>query len=169
MRFGWNMWAWARLHAAAGRRNTFHYRFAHTPAGQQGATHGAEMAYVFDHLDLYNAPWTPSDRRLAETMSAYWTNFARTGDPNGAGLPDWPAFGRSNQSALLIANADVRAAAVPNAAGLAAIDRLYGAVRALLKYGAFLAASVGLLALAVMSWLAVRHLRRRSRAAPEAP
>jgi para-nitrobenzyl esterase len=86
MRFGWNMWAWARLHAAAGKRNTFYYRFANTPAGQQGATHGAEMAYIFDHLDLYDAPWTQGDRRLAQIMIAYWTNFARTGDPNGAGF-----------------------------------------------------------------------------------
>jgi para-nitrobenzyl esterase len=168
MRFGWNMWAWARLHAAAARRNTFYYRFAHTPAGQQGATHGAEMAYVFDHLDLYDAPWTQSDRRLAQTMIAYWTNFARTGDPNGAGLPDWPEFERPNERVLQLNGAYVRATAAPNAANLAAIDRLYGTVRVLLKYGVFIAASVVLLVLAMMSWLVVRLLRRRKMASAPA-
>lgn len=165
MRFGWNMWAWARLHAAAGERNTFYYRFARTPAGQQGATHGAEMPYVFDHLDLYDAPWAQSDRRLAETMISYWTNFARTGDPNGEGLPNWPAFGSSNQSALLIDGDDVHAAAVPNEANLAAIDQLYATVRVLLKYGVFLAAAVGLILLALLWRVVALVLRRRKRSA----
>jgi para-nitrobenzyl esterase len=165
MRFGWNMWAWARLHAAAGRRNTYYYRFAHTPAGQGGATHGAEMSYVFDHLNLYDARWTQSDRRLAQTLIAYWTNFARTGDPNGAGLPDWPEFERSNQRVLLISDHDVRATALPNAAGLTAIDRLYATVRLLLKYGVFIAAAVAVLVLALFSWVAVRLVRRGSRIA----
>ncbi len=166
MRFGWNMWAWARLHTAAGERNTFYYRFAHTPAGQQGATHGAEMPYVFDHLDLYDAPWAESDRRLAETMISYWTNFARTGDPNGEGLPNWPAFESSNQNVLLIGSDDVQAAAVPNEANLVAIDRLYTAVRALLKYGVFIAAAVGLIALALLWWVAALLFRRRKRPVP---
>lgn len=129
MRFGWNMWAWARLHSAAGGRKTFYYRFAHTPAGQQGATHGAEMPYVFDHLDLYDAPWANSDRRLAETMISYWTNFARTGDPNGGGLPNWPSFESSKPSVVLINGEGVQVAAVPNEADLTAIDRLYETVR----------------------------------------
>jgi para-nitrobenzyl esterase len=159
------MWAWARLHAAAGKRNTFYYRFAHAPPGQRGATHGAEMAYVFDHLDLYDAPWTQSDRRLAQTMTAYWTNFARTGDPSGAGLPDWPEFEQSDQRVLLISDYDVRAAAAPNAAGLAAIDRLYATVRLILKYGVFIAAAVGVLVLILISRLAVRLMRWGSRIA----
>lgn len=165
MRFGWNMWAWARLHAAAGGHNTFYYRFARRPAGQRGATHGAEMPYVFDHLDLYDAPWAQSDRRLAETMISFWTNFARTGDPNGESLPAWPAFESSNQSVLLIDGDGVQAAAVPNEANLAAIDRLYATVRVLLKYGIFMAAAGGLFALAMLWWVVALVLRRRKRSA----
>lgn len=166
MRFGWNMWTWARLHAAASERNTFYYRFAHTPAGQQGATHGAEMPYVFDHLDLYAAPWAESDRRLAETMISYWTNFARTGDPNGEGLPNWPAFESSNQSVLLIDGEGVHAAAVPNESNLASIDRLYATVRVLLEYGVFIAAAAGLIALALLWWIVALIFRRRKTPAP---
>lgn len=161
MRFGWNMWAWARLNARAGRR-TFYYRFAHSPAGQDGATHGAEMAYVFDHLDLYDAPWTASDRRLAEIMISYWTNFARTGDPNGEGLPNWPAFESSSQRALLIDDDNVRSAAIPNEASLAAIDRVYATIRVLLKYGLYLAVAVILFLLAGVWWIiAIFGGRRR--------
>lgn len=165
MRFGWNMWAWARLHAAARARNTFYYRFAHTPAGQQGATHGAEMPYVFDHLDLYDAPWTESDRHLAETMVSYWTNFARTGDPNGEGLPSWPAFESTNRRVMLINGDSAQVAAVPNEANLAAIDRLYATVRVLLKYGVVMAASAGIIALAMLWWVVALVLRRRKRSA----
>jgi para-nitrobenzyl esterase len=165
MRFGWNMWTWARLHAATGRRNTFYYRFAHTPAGQDGATHGAEMPYIFDHLGLYDAPWTEDDRLLARRMISYWTNFAKTGDPNGEGLPQWPAFQRSSENLLLIDGADAHLASVPDDDGLRAIDWLYEGVRFLLKYGVVIAASAALLALATIWWLLGSFLGKRMRAA----
>ncbi len=57
-----------------------------------GAFHTAEVPYVFGTLDVLPRPWTDVDRRLSETMMAYWVSFAQRGDPNGAGLPAWPAF-----------------------------------------------------------------------------
>lgn len=160
MRFGWDMWTWARLHAATGRR-TFYYRFAHTPAGQEGAAHGAEMAYVFNHLDIYDAAWNPGDRTVAQTMISYWTNFAKTGDPNGEGLPRWPAFEPSNRTVQLIDGASAHASSIPNAAGLTSIDRLYATVRFILKYGILIAAGAGALLLAAAGWLIASLLRRR--------
>jgi para-nitrobenzyl esterase len=58
-----------------------------------GAAHGSEIAYVFNNLRGWNgAAVPPQDLDMAKMVHAYWVNFAKTGDPNGAGLPNWPVY-----------------------------------------------------------------------------
>jgi carboxylesterase type B len=75
----------------------FLYYFTRQPPGRDraihGAFHAAELEYVFNTLDATRRPWEPADRQLAAVMIGYWTNFAKSGDPNGPGLPAWPACG----------------------------------------------------------------------------
>ena len=62
------------------------------------AFHSDDIEYIFGTLDTRpGAVWRPEDRKLSEEMMGYWTNFAKTGDPNGAGLPEWPRFDKTNE------------------------------------------------------------------------
>ncbi len=109
--FNWENWLWAWLQARTGRAPVFAYHFARVPprvpsgdSGDRsralGAFHTADIPYVFDHLEARDWPWQEADRRLAEQMSSYWTNFAQAGDPNGSGLPTWPRFHDKSQQVM---------------------------------------------------------------------
>jgi para-nitrobenzyl esterase len=131
IRFGWDMWTWARLAASEAHSRVFAYEFVRdalpgsTYAGL-GATHGAELPYVFGHLEPQTLAWTSEDRRLTSTMTAYWTNFAKRGDPNGDGLPEWPQFTASNPRGMLLGQ-QVRAGFPFDESRLKRIDAAYSA------------------------------------------
>lgn len=74
------------------------YLFSYiSPSMQQwmrfGAAHGSEIGYVFNNLRGWNgATVADKDKEVAKMMNAYWANFAKTGNPNGSGLPKWPVY-----------------------------------------------------------------------------
>jgi len=89
----------AAWHKAA-HHATYEYEFEHAIPGQeaQGAVHSADLPYVFGFFPKrgnISGNFGEVDFRLAGLMETYWTNFAKTGNPNGGGLPEWPAFSSS--------------------------------------------------------------------------
>ena len=85
----------ARLHSAAGNP-VYLYQFDLPTPGREeaGAVHGGEVPYVFGTFDRSTAPapYSAADRAASDAIQRYWTTFARTGNPNGAGLPSWPRY-----------------------------------------------------------------------------
>ena len=125
---GWHMRTWAQLQSQRGNKAYLYY-FTHVPPvapGQpsRGATHTAEIRYMFSNLDS-RAPLTDTDRKLAETMSSYWVNFAATGNPNGKGLPQWPAYNEKKSAQPMVLGDSVGVGEGINPAMLSFFDGFY--------------------------------------------
>jgi para-nitrobenzyl esterase len=128
--FAWPTWAWARLQSKTGKGKVYAYYFSHRPPYPNqpqfkdwGAAHAGEIAYVFGNFTA-SMPASASDRMVSEEMMSYWVNFAKTGDPNGAGLPRWPAFTNSSPQVMNL-NDPSKAIPVPNLDKLQVLDGYY--------------------------------------------
>ena len=118
---GYGTWAWAE-HASA-KSPTFRYYFTRRPPGAPelsinplaapGVYHSAELYYVWDNQQIRDWPWEDADRRLAATITAYWVNFARTGNPNGSGLPPWPRYSAGGSGQVMGLGEEIGARAEP--------------------------------------------------------
>lgn len=94
----------AQIMAAQGQP-TYVYRFIRDVPAEGDyigfkAFHTAEVPYALATLSKVDRPWEESDYNLSDLMSTFWTNFAKSGDPNGPGLPKWEAFSSSNQQVM---------------------------------------------------------------------
>ena len=129
--FGWNTWVWARLQTKTGKSKVFLYYFNERaelpaePAGY-GARHAAELPYVFRQLTEHGRPApTPTDEALSDMMRTYWTNFVKTGDPNGAGLPKWPTYSDAKPQMLHIEAGNTKAGPLVDESGLKVLDEYF--------------------------------------------
>jgi len=118
-------YTWANIQSRQGGE-VYLYRFDRkVPATGEyvkyGAFHTGEVPYAYDNLNFVNRPWEPEDRVLAKEMSAYWANFAATGNPNGAGLPTWDRYTPDSKRIMML-NKKSKSATLPDAD---ALDRLY--------------------------------------------
>ncbi|RXK53812.1 carboxylesterase family protein [Oleiharenicola lentus] len=129
--FGWHTWVWATLQARAGRTKVFYYYFdqhparpADGPSADHGMPHGVDVPYVFQTHDRNDAKLTPGDWAISDTVSTYWTNFAKRGDPNGPGVPAWPRYTDSDRRVMYFKNT-AQPGPVPSADALAVLDSYF--------------------------------------------
>jgi len=130
--FGWNEWAWARLQTAHGKGKAYVYYFDRpTAQNPDGSGHGSEVGLVFANEDNRpgRAAWTDEDRALSRQIQSYWVNFAKTLNPNGAGLPAWPAFGGVDPQVMRLGKVNAPGP-VPNLDKMKALDTVYAGASA---------------------------------------
>ena len=100
---------WCRLQADQGRPAAYAWFFdRRLPGDGNGAWHSSDLWYWFGTLDHCWRPMTAKDRLLSEQMVQYLTNFARTGDPNGGGLPRWEAVRKGQSKVLRLGEGETR-------------------------------------------------------------
>ncbi|BCN29251.1 carboxylesterase/lipase family protein [Anaeromicropila herbilytica] len=116
--FGWHMHTWAKLQTQTGKSNVYTYYFDHIQPGNStfqklGAYHSSEISYAYDNLNTSDLNYNSNDYKLADIMSTYWYNFASTGNPNGAGLPEWDPYDAGEEKTLKLDN-DVKMIPTPH-------------------------------------------------------
>ncbi len=108
------------LWATSGKSKSYLYEFTYVPTDKPGfpnygAFHTSEVPFALRTLNYWDRPWTDTDRHVERYLSSYWINFVKTGDPNGTGLPRWPAYSRADADIMQLGTSpEVRSAHYKN-------------------------------------------------------
>jgi len=128
--FAWPTWTWAKLQTEKGSQPAYAYYFdVRTPQQPGGSSHASEMPYVFGNIDVPTVGGSKPDKATSDQMMTYWTNFAKTGDPNGNGASEWPRFTLKDQQVRVLGTSP-GVSPVPHMPMLQAWDDYYKKLRA---------------------------------------
>jgi len=96
-----------------------------TPGPPRGAAHSSEIQYAMGNLPLDpRYAWTPDDTKVSQTMQAYFVNFIKSGNPNGPGLPNWPAYASGSNYERMQIDVESKAAPEPHRDRYLALDAI---------------------------------------------
>ena len=105
--FGVQAYTWAQMQARQSDQPVYLYNFtrqvpAYDEATRFGAFHSGEIVYAYDNLHTLDRPWESGDELLADLMSGYWAQFARAGNPNREGAPNWEPFDPESPKVMVL-------------------------------------------------------------------
>jgi para-nitrobenzyl esterase len=100
---GYSTWKWIDAHSKSSGQPTYRYYYAQPRPGAKGAAHSAEIEYAMNNLELNKVfAWTEDDKKVSKVLHEYFANFIKTGNPNGPGVPEWPAIKGSTVPVMII-------------------------------------------------------------------
>ena len=148
---GHSTWKWTELQMKNGGKPVYRYLYARIrpkflaagnqppggagaaagrggpPSAPRGAAHSAEIQYAMGNLPLDKRyDWEPADYKVSEVIQAYFVNFIKAGNPNGPGLPDWPAYTSETNFRRMRLDVDSRVEPEPHRDRYLALDAAYG-------------------------------------------